>query len=86
MAACQPRALGQEASLSSISPLKVADGRWLLDPVDKASELADTFKNKSKLPPAVPQQDFAAPAVEMSDFILTRDRVAKALFENYQRG
>ena len=69
--------LDKKASLSSISPLKASDGRWLLDPIDKANELADTFMNKSKLPPAVPQQDFAAPAVEMSGFILIRARVAK---------
>ena len=69
--------LDKKASLSSISPLKASDGRWLLDPIDKANELANTFMNKSKLPPAVPQQDFAAPAVEMSGFILIRARVAK---------
>ena len=60
--------------MSSIPPLKTADGSYVLDPEAKANLLADSFAAKCVLPPESFRVHIDAPEVHLSYFTLIRTR------------
>ena len=70
--------LNRRSKHSTIPPLKTSDGRWVLDPGEKANLLATTFQSKSKLPedPGVVPEDLQQDVgpVRMSGFLVIRTR------------
>ena len=70
--------LNRRSKHSTIPPLKTSEGRWVLEPREKANLLATTFQSKSKLPedPGVVPEDLQQDVgpVRMSGFLVIRTR------------
>ena len=70
--------LNRKAKHGTIPPLKTSDGKWVLQPGEKADLLARTFREKSQLPPIAEEtpadlQSDAGPVL-MSEFLVIRKR------------
>jgi len=85
--------LNRKTKNSTIAPLKDTQGKWVLDPEDKANLLASTFQSKSQLPPPPPPDQRLQPgntSPKMPEFTLVRSRwvlrILKALKEGKASG
>ena len=68
----------QTARTAQIPPLKRRDGTWARSPIEKANLLAQTFAWKCKLPEGGEEIKRGTPHVEMSGFLVLRQRWAYA--------
>ena len=73
--------LHRKSNIASIPPLR-SDSEWLTDAKAKANVFAENFARKNVLPEErVDTPFFAAPDMEMFDFIPLRTRLTKSLFK-----
>ena len=79
--------LNRKSKASTIPSLKDATGKWILDPVEKASLLAQTFQSKCVLPPQPDTvEEIRAHTPMMPEFCLMRTRWALSVIKQLKHG